>query len=511
MRRVLLQLAVAVVAVVAGSASRAQELPTAYDQWFTDATMRVDYFHTGGKGAELVALDRVVDDGRWPGSRVGLLDASGLGGYVFQVEDAATRTPIYSRGFSSVFAEWVTTAEVRSRHRTFHESIRFPRPKRPVHVVLRKREPGGALRQVWATDVDPATVADRQFAGVLVDLVGREPGAEAPARLNPGSDLQVEPSRSLQGSRAWTIQQHGPLESKVDLLLVSAGYTAAELPKFHADAVRLVEAMFAVEPYRSRRSDFNIRGLDVPDAVTGVSRPAQGVVRTGVLGVEYGIFGTERYMLATDDRALRDVASEAPYDVVEVLVNEGAYGGGGIFGAHATVAVDSVAASYVFVHEFAHHFAGLGDEYYGSTVAYETGRTRPPEPWEPNVTALRNPAALKWRDLVTPGTPVPTPWDRTGYDRLVRAHERGVADMRKAGVPAPELDAAARAHQTELQRFLAGLPHAGSVGAFEGASYEARGLYRPSLNCIMFTRDDAAFCRVCQRAIARAIDAHTRQ
>ena len=125
------------------------------------------------------------------------------------------------------------------------------------------------------------------------------------------------------------------------------------------------------------------------------------------------------------------------------------------------------------------------------------------------MTALRNPAALKWRDLVVPGTPVPTPWDRAGYDALVMANAQRVAALRKAGAPAPDLDAEGKRHQTALQRFLAGLPHAGAVGAFEGASYEARGLYRPSLNCIMFTRDDAAFCRVCQRAITREIDAHT--
>ena len=473
-RRFLLPLALAV--VVAGGASRAQGGSATYDRWFTGATMRLDFLHTGGRGMEVAALDRVVDDGPWAGSLTALLDTSGLGGYLFQVEDASTRTPLYSRGFSSVFAEWVTTAEVRTSHRTFHESLRFPWPKAPVRVVLRRREPGGTLRDVWSTRIDPAasSVTRARMAG-----------------LPP----------------VWPLLENGPPSRKVDLLLIPAGYTRDELPKFHGDAVRLVEAMFAVEPYRSRRADFNIRGLDMPEAVSGVSRPAQGLFRRDALGVEYSIFGTERYMLATDNRALRDAASAAPYDVVEVLANEKAYGGGGIFGAHATVAVDHVAANYVFIHEFAHHFAGLGDEYYGSAVAYETGKARPPEPWEPNVTALRNPAALKWRDLIVPGTPIPTPWDRAGYDALVKTNEQRVASMRKAGAPAQDVDAEGTRHQAALQRFLAGLPYAGAVGAFEGASYEARGLYRPSLNCIMSTRDDAAFCAVCQRAIGRAIDA----
>ena len=49
-----------------------------------------------------------------------------------------------------------------------------------------------------------------------------------------------------------------------------------------------------------------------------------------------------------------------------------------------------------------------------------------------------------------------------------------------------------------------------TVGAFEGAAYEARGLYRPEADCIMFTRDRVGFCRVCRRAISRIIDLYAR-
>ena len=118
-------------------------------------------------------------------------------------------------------------------------------------------------------------------------------------------------------------------------------------------------------------------------------------------------------------------------------------------------------AEYVFIHELAHNLAGLGDEYVG-TVTYETGAPIKVEPWEPNITALHDPAALKWGDLVEPGTPVPTP-----------------------------------------------MSYAGKVGAFEGAGYESRGLYRPEASCIMGSRKTDNFCRVCQRAINRIIDLHT--
>jgi hypothetical protein len=282
------------------------------------------------------------------------------------------------------------------------------------------------------------------------------------------------------------------------------------MPKFRADARRLVEALFAVEPYKSRRGDFNVRGLDLPAAESGVSRPHERVFRRSPVAAEYNIFGTERYVLTYDNRALRDAAASAPYEFVEILVNEKVYGGGGIFNFHATAAVDSGYAPYVFIHEFAHHFAGLGDEYYSSSVAYQTGRLNPPEPWEPNVTALADPATLKWRDLVTPGTPLPTPWDREAFDRRTPEFQQRRAALRARGASEAEIDEVYREEEAWQMRFLASQRYAGRVGAFEGASYEPTGLYRPSTDCIMFTRDPVGFCQVCRRAINRMIDFYAR-
>lgn len=50
--------------------------------------------------------------------------------------------------------------------------------------------------------------------------------------------------------------------------------------------------------------------------------------------------------------------------------------------------------------------------------------------------------------------------------------------------------------------------YADRVGAFKGASYQASGLYRPSVNCIMFSRNTREFCPVCRAAIERVIDLH---
>ncbi len=450
-----------------------------FDETFTNKTMRVDLFHTGGRGQEIIALERVVSDGPWPGSRTRLVDTTNLGKYLFEVIDRNTNAVVYSRGFASIYGEWETTGEARTQNATFHESLRFPWPKRPVQIVLKKRDAQQAFQQIWSTVIDP----NSRFVN--------------PADLKPVA-------------KPFAIFENGPPAEKVDLLVVGEGYTEAELPKFQADVKRLVGKLFDTEPFKSRKRDFNVRALHLPSAQSGVHRPRTGDNRRTLTGTQFNIFDSERYVLTFDNRALRDAASAAPYEFIEILVNEKQYGGGGIFNDQATSSVDSAFAEYVFVHEFGHHFAGLADEYYTSDVAYETGGAEHPEPWEENVTALHDPAKLKWRDLVEPGTPLPTPWKKEEYEQHQREYQAERRRLREANVPESQMDALFRRELEWSTRFLGSEQYAGKVGAFEGASYEAKGLYRPQVDCIMFTRDEVGFCRVCNRAIQRIIDMYSR-
>jgi len=446
-----------------------------------ERTMRVDYHHTGGpKSGEIVALDRVVNDGAWPGSRTQLVDATNLGRYHFEVRDGQSGAVIYSRGFASVFGEWETTPDAKTAHRTFHESLRFPWPSQPVAVVLKKRQADNSFSEIWTTTLDPAS---------------RFVNAARPSRTDAG---------------VWTVFENGPPATKVDVVVIGEGYTREQRAKFHADVARLIEALFAEEPFKSRRKDFNVRAIDLPSAESGVNRPNAGVFRRTPVSAEYNIFDSERYVLTLDNRALRDVAAMAPYEFVEILVNEQTYGGGGIFNDHATSSVDSEFSDYVFVHEFGHHFAALADEYYTSDVAYETGAAPKIEPWEPNVTALLDPASLKWRDLVPPGTPLPTPWEKEAFERHSRSIQERRREIRKRNAPEAEMNALFREQQAYETKLLGGMKFSRVIGAFEGANYEARGLYRPEGDCIMFTRNRVGFCRVCQRGIRRIIDLYSR-
>ena len=201
---------------------------------------------------------------------------------------------------------------------------------------------------------------------------------------------------------------------------------------------RLVDILFTYEPFKSRKADFNVRALDLPDSESGVLRPDSKIFRRTPLSVQYGIFGSERYMLTYDDRALREAASAAPYDFLEILVNDARYGGGGIYNFQATASVDTGFAEYVFVHEFGHHFAGLADEYYGSDVAYETGGAEARA-----LGAERDrldPKALKWADLVESGTPLPTPWEKEAFEKQTRGIQAERRKLIASGAPPSALD-----------------------------------------------------------------------
>lgn len=438
------------------------------------ATVRLDYVHSGNALSEQYAIDRVlIEPLPWPGDSSKPFDDTDRGNNRVEVADAKTGKLLYSRDFSTVFGEWKTTDEASKISRGFHESVRFPKPDRPVRVRILRRDERNGFSVAWSVEVD----TDGQ------DVIRKQ--GPAPARPIP-------------------IRVSGPSPGKVDLLVLGDGYTEAELPKFEADVRRLAKHLFDVSPFKERAGDFNVWAMAVPTQESGVSRPSTGVYHASALGARYDIFGSERYVLALDNRALRDIAQYAPYEFIEILVNNETYGGGGIFGQFSTAAASNEWADYLFVHEFGHHFAGLADEYYTSPVAYQSNGARM-EPWEPNATALTDPARLKWKRHVEPGTPLPTPWPKAEYEAYSRDYQKRRAALRAANRPESEMNALFHEDLAHTRTLFADARYRNAIGAFEGANYEATGYYRPAMQCIMFDRSER-FCQVCQDAITDIID-----
>jgi hypothetical protein len=442
------------------------------------ATMRLDYYHTGNSKQEFFSVDRVqIEALAWPGDLSKSIDESNLGKYFFEVRDQASKRLLYSRGFASIFGEWETTDEAAKMMRSFSESLRFPAPETPVELTLKKRKADNSWTDLWSTTIDP-------------------------------KDMFIERAKVAAPAELIAIQNMGDPSTKVDFVILGDGYTAREKAKFEADARRMTEVLFSTSPFKEHRREFNVWGLCPPASESGISRPSTGIYRDSPLGATYDAFGSERYVLTFDNRAVRRVAQFAPYEFIEILVNNRTYGGGGIFNLYSTVAADNAFGNYVFVHEFGHHFAGLADEYYTSSVAYAQGGERV-EPWEPNATALLDPANLKWKDLVTPNTPIPTPWNKEAFESYSRDIQKRRAQLRRDKRPEAEMEALFNEELKHEKNLFASEKYGRSVGAFEGAIYEARGYYRPEVDCIMFTRTNH-FCAVCRRAIERIIKMYAR-
>src|SRR5258706_6260432 len=290
-------------------------------------TLRVDYVHSGKAGDERFALDGVALEGPWPGRPDRFLDDSGLGKYRFEVRDEGGRV-LFSRAFASIYGEWEGTAEAKTVPRAFHESVRFPAPAAPVRVVISGRADGGLFKELGAGPVDPPS---------------------------PPCDRGPSPA----AGRVWAVVENGPPADKVDLLLLGDGYTAADMDKWHRDAQRMASLLFAVSPFKEHRQDFNVWAIDTPSVLSGVSGPSEGVYRRTPIGATYDAFGSERYVLTFDNKRMREIAAAAPYEFVEIVVNDRKYGGGGIHNPLLPEGPGPAPGPPLCVHEFGASIAGL--------------------------------------------------------------------------------------------------------------------------------------------------------
>lgn len=465
-----------------------------FNDHFTGYTMRIDFLHTWEKTYETVKLDALYKEGPWAGNPGSLLDPFGYGRYKIKLYAKNTSRLIYSRGFNSYFGEYKTTGDAAAgKKKTFHETALVPFPKIPVTFVLEMKKKNGETEKIFSIEIDPFS-----------------PGINKIKRKN---DIKILP-----------VQKTGPPSNKVDIAIIAEGYRAKEEKKLKKDLKRVKNAFFSQQPYKRERNKFNIICVFKPSKDSGPDEPRQGLFRDTAVSTTFNSMGSSRYLLTEDNRSLRDIASMIPYDTIIIMVNSKRYGGGGIYNFFCTFTSDNSQTSYLLLHEFGHSFAGLADEYYSSSIVYNDFYPKGFEPEEPNITALLDPEKLKWRDLVQAGVELPTPWRKAEYDKKSKIFKkkrkvlndrieklsRLKASLSSIKIVKVRLDDLISENRRVTKKFFSNSRFMNIVGAFEGAGYSSEGLFRPMLDCIMFSIGQKPYCKVCEKAVSDMIKYYSR-
>ena len=462
-----------------------------FEEYFSPQTMRIDYFHIGDADSEFFALDKVYQEGTWAGVRKRLVSAPNLGRYRAVVHDSTSKKILYVTGFDSYFGEYATTGPAkRGILKAFHESVLIPYPKKKITFVIEHRDKKNIPHKVFSSEIDP-------------------------------DDVTIIKNNLIRAQKIIPMVVSGPVETTTDVIFISEGYTNKETLKFEIDLKRFTKLFFEWEPYASYRDKFNVTGIYVASPESGVDEPRKNIFKNTVLDLSFNALGVERYLLTESNKKMRDIAAQVPYDAIFIMANSERYGGSGIYNQFCIFTADAPWNEFLMHHEFGHSFAGLADEYFDSSVAYENFYTPGIEPLAENITALLDPENLKWGDLLTPGLEIPTPWGKETYDSLttelqktymqrrdtLAALIRNSVDEETIARVKKEFTEKISSIHNQIEEFYSTHPLKGKVGVFEGAGYTAEGFYRPTVNSIMhrFAADEKYFYPVNERAIIRII------
>src|ERR1035437_609696 len=263
-------------------------------------------------------------------------------------------------------------------------------------------------------------------------------------------------STLLGRARMATIRTSGPTSARINLVYLSEGYTAAQLPQFLVDVTTTMNKLLTVPPWSAYSNYFNVFAISVASVQSGSDHytPTTNLVNT-YFNSTFDSYGTQRLLtIPPNDRdgnyndgygkvvaLLQQFVPE--YDVAGLIVNDTVYCG---FGGQDLVGSVNSASGEIANHEIGHTFAKLGDEY---SSAYSS-----PDVEEPNTTTNAT-ASVKWNAWILPTTLIPTPDVTSNY---------------------------------------------AVVGWFQGAHYHTGGWYRPKHDCKMRTLG-VPYCEICAQEL----------
>ncbi len=346
-----------------------------FDRYFEDKCLRIDYFHSGNFEHEYYRPDELIEKPIWSGSKVNLVDTFDYGNFRIMVYDTLSGQLIYSRAFSTLFAEWRTTSEGLGSCGNFSETVLIPYPKKVVNVFFQSRD---SLSQ-W-----------KNIENMIID---------------PAKDEILKPKKNA--NKVVALHYAGNVSEKLDIAIIADGYAKADEAKMIKDFERFKNYILKLHPFDKNTDKINIWSVATLSSESGISDPKDTVVVKTVLGTSFNTIQSDRYLMTMENKTLHDQLANVAYDQIIIMCNTTKYGGGGIYNFYSTAAAGNSSAEFLIQHEFGHAFAGLADEYYTSEVTVEDFYPLSIEPWEPNITTLVN-FKSKWENMLDVNTTIPT-------------------------------------------------------------------------------------------------------
>jgi hypothetical protein len=259
-------------------------------------------------------------------------------------------------------------------------TFRFPMPSEPVDFVLVAENPTSGLQE---------TVLKEPVMARKLEL----------ARLDAAPEVRLIKAASSANALL--------------LNVYAEGFTESRKEKFFQDAKRVADGLQAKNfPNLDR---LEIRGVFLASNTDlgppqNLGLPVQ--VRDSFLGLYYPYwdnFGRwYNVVYPTSEKKLRDAFGLVPYDYPVAVADNGEYWGIGNFNAYTAIPNSGSSFNYLLLHEFGHYF-GLNEEYESggmTELAFAPGIS---EPWSQNNTFLSDPKIVKWKNLISASTQIPTP------------------------------------------------------------------------------------------------------